>query len=40
MQKAWDVLGLLWYHEEAGAFLQPVREEDLGSFYAEYIRTI
>jgi hypothetical protein len=30
MQKAWDVLGTLWYHEEAGAFLEPVTEDDLG----------
>lgn len=27
MQRAWEVLGLIWYHEEAGAFLDPLTEE-------------
>lgn len=40
MQKAWLILGTLWYHEEAGAFLRPVLEEELGDFYDNYIRTI
>lgn len=40
MQKAWEVLGLLWYHEESAAFLQPVTEEDLGSYFEEYLRVI
>ena len=40
MQAAWEIWGTLWYHEEAGAFLQPVSEDDLGSFYEEYMRTI
>ena len=33
-QKAWDVLGLLWYHEESAAFLEPVSENDLGPYFA------
>ena len=39
-QKAWDVLGLLWYHEESQAFLEPVSENDLGPYYAQYLRVI
>ena len=40
MQKAWNILGTLWYHEEAGAFLRPVSEEDLGEYYEEYVKVI
>lgn len=40
MQKAWLILGTLWYHEEAGAFLRPVLEEDLGEFFEQYLRII
>ena len=40
IQSAWDVLGLLWYHEESAAFLEPVSEKDLGSYFVQYIRTI
>jgi hypothetical protein len=38
MQKAWDVLGLLWYHEESAAFLYPINEDILGEFYEDYMR--
>ena len=40
MQNSWLILGTLWYHEEAGAFLRPVLEEELGDLYDSYIRTI
>lgn len=40
MQAAWDILGTLWYHEEAGAFLKPVTDDDLGQYFEEYMRTI
>jgi len=40
MQACWEILGTLWYHEEAGAFLKPVLEDDLGIYYEDYLRTI
>lgn len=40
MQKAWEILGTLWYHHESGGFLQPVSEDDLGEYYEEYMRII
>jgi hypothetical protein len=40
MQSAWEMLGVLWYHEEAGAFLHPVTEDDLGDMYDTYVMSI
>ena len=41
LQKAWLILGELWYHEEAGAFLYPLSEGDLGRvLYLDYMQQI
>ena len=32
--------GHLWYHEESQAFLEPVKQSDLGQYFDYYLRII